>query len=74
MKVFAKLGEMDRAAINCTQAEVERTKERLAELLGGKWELVEDVLLSSQALLFSDSNWYMGYKTIPAVTIRDIWS
>ena len=76
MKVFAKVGATDRAAINCTQAEVEPTKERLAELLGGKWELVEDVVLSSQVILFEDSSWYMGYmtKTFPAVKIRDIWS
>jgi hypothetical protein len=73
MKVFAKLGSMDRAAINCSESEVDRVKERLSILLDGEWELVENFVQSSQAILFEDANWYKGHKEYPIINIIRLW-
>lgn len=61
LKIFAKLGTDQKAAIYCHPGQTQAIKLKLNSYYGGEWMAVDECMISGEILMFNDGQMYEGF-------------
>lgn len=64
LRIFAKVGTDEKAAVNCSQNEVPQVNTLLGRRFGGEWVLVDQCHGLIECIHFTDGMIYKGFNPV----------